>query len=158
MPKIDGAHKNYLTPEIWEETHLREIFCDTLTFQHFPWSCCKICVQKEVIHDLKNHSLVTWQATNLLISRKWCGFVKLNHYYFVLRYHPLTVLWRQYTSHFQNNDVTCLFDPLGGQWPIISIINHQWIRNCLYHLHKSTETTSLCRDSERRNSTERYRE
>ena len=24
--KIDGAHKNYLTPEIWEETHLREIF------------------------------------------------------------------------------------------------------------------------------------
>ena len=26
MPKIDRAHKNYLTPEIWEETHLREIF------------------------------------------------------------------------------------------------------------------------------------
>ena len=24
MPKIDGAHRNYLTPEIWEETHLRE--------------------------------------------------------------------------------------------------------------------------------------
>ena len=26
MPKIDRARKNYLTREIWEETHLREIF------------------------------------------------------------------------------------------------------------------------------------
>ena len=26
MPKIDGAPKNYLTPENWEETHLREVF------------------------------------------------------------------------------------------------------------------------------------
>ena len=26
MPKIDRAHKNYLTAEIWEETHLREKF------------------------------------------------------------------------------------------------------------------------------------
>ena len=25
MPKIDRAHKNYLTPEIWEEKHLRDI-------------------------------------------------------------------------------------------------------------------------------------
>ena len=33
MPKIDRAHKNYLTPEIWEETHLREIFYGTLIFQ-----------------------------------------------------------------------------------------------------------------------------
>ena len=24
MPKINRAHKNYLTPEIWEEKHLRE--------------------------------------------------------------------------------------------------------------------------------------
>ena len=24
MPKIDGAHRNYLTPEILEERHLRE--------------------------------------------------------------------------------------------------------------------------------------
>ena len=33
MPKIDRAHKNYLTPEIWEDTHLREIFNGTLIFQ-----------------------------------------------------------------------------------------------------------------------------
>ena len=33
MPKIIRAHKNYLTPEIWEETHLREIFYGTLIFQ-----------------------------------------------------------------------------------------------------------------------------
>ena len=34
MTKIDRAHKNYLTPEIWEETYLRaEIFYGTLIFQ-----------------------------------------------------------------------------------------------------------------------------
>ena len=33
MPKIDRARKNNLTPEIWEETHLREIFYGTLIFQ-----------------------------------------------------------------------------------------------------------------------------
>ena len=33
MPKIDRAHKNYLTAEIWEELHLREIFYGTLIFQ-----------------------------------------------------------------------------------------------------------------------------
>ena len=26
MPKLDRAHKNCLTPEIWDETHLSEIF------------------------------------------------------------------------------------------------------------------------------------
>ena len=31
--KIDRVHKNYRTPEIWEETHLREIFYGTLFFQ-----------------------------------------------------------------------------------------------------------------------------
>ena len=134
MPKIDRAHKNYLTPEIWEETHLREIFYGTLIFQQSSMICigrhvgghtlalqhggqnyflliscstfdsyaqmcckryhiifstfslkfkCKICVQKEVIHKFKKHILVTWPATNLLILRKWCGFEKRNHYYFV---------------------------------------------------------------------------
>ena len=39
MPKIDGAHKNYLTPEIWEETHLREIFYGTLIFQQSSMIC-----------------------------------------------------------------------------------------------------------------------
>ena len=34
---------------------------------------CKICVQKEVIHNFKNHILVTWQATNLLILKDGAG-------------------------------------------------------------------------------------
>ena len=29
MPKVDRAHKNYLTPETLEETHLREMFYAT---------------------------------------------------------------------------------------------------------------------------------
>ena len=32
----------------------------TSSFQHFPWSC-KICVQKEVIHNCKNHILVNFR-------------------------------------------------------------------------------------------------
>ena len=39
MPKIDRAHKNYLTPEIREETHLREIFYGTLIFQQSIMIC-----------------------------------------------------------------------------------------------------------------------
>ena len=39
MPKTDEAHKNYLTPEFWEETHLREIFYGTLTFQQSSMFC-----------------------------------------------------------------------------------------------------------------------
>ena len=33
IPKLDRAHKSYLTPEIWEETNLRDIFYGTLIFQ-----------------------------------------------------------------------------------------------------------------------------
>ena len=36
MPKIDRAHKNYLTPKIREEMHLREIF-DFSTLYWPPW-------------------------------------------------------------------------------------------------------------------------
>ena len=39
MPKIDGGHKNYLTPEIWEEMHLEEIFYGTLIFQQSSMIC-----------------------------------------------------------------------------------------------------------------------
>ena len=39
MPKIDRAHKNSLTPEIWEENHLREIFYGTLIFQQSSMIC-----------------------------------------------------------------------------------------------------------------------
>ena len=123
MPKIDRAHKNYLIPEICEETHLREIINGTLVFQQsillpsniaakttfcllscemfdsYTQMCCKryhiifstsslkfrrkSCVQKEEIHNFKNHILVKWPETNLLILGKWCGFEKPNYYYFV---------------------------------------------------------------------------
>ena len=145
MPKIVRAHKNYLTPKIWEKTHLREIFYGTLIFQQSSMICigrhvgghvlalqhggqnyflliscstfhiyaqmcckryhiifstfsvkfkCKICVQKEVIHNFKIHILVTWSFTNLLILRKWFGF-KTKWLLFCLRYDPLIVFRRQ---------------------------------------------------------------
>ena len=39
MPKIDETHKNYLTPEIWNEKHLREIFYGTLILQQRSMIC-----------------------------------------------------------------------------------------------------------------------
>jgi len=39
MAKIGRGHKNYLTREIWEETHLREIFYGTLIFQQSSMIC-----------------------------------------------------------------------------------------------------------------------
>ena len=39
MPKIDGVHKNHPTPELWDETHLRETFYDTLIFQQSSMIC-----------------------------------------------------------------------------------------------------------------------
>ena len=39
MSKIDRAHKSYLTSEIWEETHLKEIFYSTLIFQQSSMIC-----------------------------------------------------------------------------------------------------------------------
>ena len=39
MPKIDRAHKNYLTPEIWDGTHLRDMFYGTLIFQQSSMIC-----------------------------------------------------------------------------------------------------------------------
>ena len=39
MPKIVRAHKNYLTPEIGEETHSREMFYGTLIFPQSSIIC-----------------------------------------------------------------------------------------------------------------------
>ena len=39
MPKIDGGHKNCLTRENLEETHLRETFYGTLIFQQSSMIC-----------------------------------------------------------------------------------------------------------------------
>ena len=37
MPKIDRAHENYLTPEIWDETHWREIILALWFFNKVVW-------------------------------------------------------------------------------------------------------------------------
>ena len=148
MPKIDRAHKNYLTSETWKETHLREIFYATLSFQQSSIICigrhgggrtlalqhggqnyflliscqtfdsyaqmccklyhiifstisfkfkCKICVQKEEIHNFKNHIFVTWPTTNLLV-RVW----NTKSLLFCLRYDSLIVIRGQ-------NHITFLF-------------------------------------------------
>ena len=55
MPKIDRARKNYLTPEIWEETHLREIFYGTLIFQQ----SFMICIGRNV---RLQRTLPCWRA------------------------------------------------------------------------------------------------
>ena len=39
MPKIDRAHKNYHTPEIWKETHIRKIFYGTLILRQSSMIC-----------------------------------------------------------------------------------------------------------------------
>ena len=55
MPKIDRADKNYLTPEIWEETHLRETFYGTLIFQQSSM----ICIHRRALqHGGQNHFLL----------------------------------------------------------------------------------------------------
>ena len=39
MQKIDSANKNYLTPDMLEKTHLREVFYGTLIFQQSSMIC-----------------------------------------------------------------------------------------------------------------------
>ena len=79
-----------------------------IIFSTFPLNFkCKICVLKDVIPNFKNHILVTWPATNLLILRKWCG---LKNQITIL----LFKIWptnrfskaKSYNFHFHKNDVT----------------------------------------------------
>ena len=58
MPNIDRAHKNYVTPEIWEETHLREVFYGTLIFQQSSIICIDLPVGGHTLavqHGGKNY-------------------------------------------------------------------------------------------------------
>ena len=69
---------------------------------------CKICFHKEVIHNYNNHILVTWPATNLIILRKWCGFEKPNHYYFVFRrQNHITFIFIKTMSHDHLVQMAC---------------------------------------------------
>ena len=153
MPKIDRAHKNYLTPEIWEETHLREIFYGTLIFQQSSMICigrhvgghafalqhggqnyflliscstfhsyaqmcckryhiifstfslkfkCKICVQKEVSHNLKKSHFGHVTSYELTHFKKMVRVWKTKSLLFCLRCDPLIVFGRQ-------NHITVIF-------------------------------------------------
>ena len=61
IPKIDRAHKNYLTPEIWEGTFLREIFYSTLIFQQSSMICISRHVGRHTLalqHGGQNYFLL----------------------------------------------------------------------------------------------------
>ena len=70
---------------------------------------CKICVQREVIHNFKNHILVTWPFTNLFILRKWCG-LKNQITIILFKIWPTNRFSKakSYNFHFHKNGVTCL--------------------------------------------------
>ena len=79
---------------------------------------CKICVQKEEIHNFENHILVTWPATNLLIFKKMVWVWKTKSLLFCLRYDPLMIFQRQ-------NHITFIF---------IKTMSHDLLSsNCLFH-------------------------
>ena len=76
---------------------------------------CKICVQKEVIHNFKNHILVTWPATNFLAGLKNQITIILFKIWPTNRFSKA----KSYNFHFHKNDVTW---PLSanGLYPAIS--------------------------------------
>ena len=79
-----------------------------IIFSTFPLNFkCKICVQKDVIPNFKNHILVTWPATNLLILRKWCG-LKNQLSIILFKIWPTNRFSKakSYNFHFHRNDVT----------------------------------------------------
>ena len=127
-PNIDWTH---LTSEIWEETHLKELFYGTLIFQQnnmicivFVWlySClptwrpkqcprsdvlltlphhvfnislklkCKICVQKEVIDNLKKSHFGQVGSNEHIHFKKMVRVRKTKSLLFYLRYDPLIIV------------------------------------------------------------------
>ena len=82
---------------------------------------CKICVQKEVIQNFKNHILVAWPATNLLILRKINGTGLKNQITIILFKIWPTIRFskaKSYNFHFHKNDVT---------WPLSA--NGLWMQS-----------------------------
>ena len=72
----------------------------------------KICVQKKLIHNFKNHLLVTWPTTNLLILRKWCRNEKKIAIILFKTWPTNRFLKKKnHNFHFHKNDVT---------WPLIA--------------------------------------
>ena len=73
MPKIDKVHKNYLTPEIWGEMYLRDIFCRTSTFQQssmicLTWPCWNWSETTFCLHLVKHLRVTLRCAVNITAS------------------------------------------------------------------------------------------
>ena len=73
--------------------------CYHIIFSTFSWKFkCKICVQKKVIHNFKNHILVTWN---------WCGFEnRITIILFKIWPTNRFAKAKSYNFHFHKNDVT----------------------------------------------------
>ena len=80
---------------------------------------CEICVQKDVIHNyFKNHILVTWLATDLLILRKWCAGLKNQITLTLLKIWPANrfSMAKSYNFLFHKNDVMWHLSANGYQY------------------------------------------
>ena len=87
VPKIVRAHKNYLTPEIWEETHLSEIFYDTLIFRQSSMICIGRHVGGHAFalqHGCQNYFLLISCSTFHSYAQMCC-----RHYHIIFSTFPL---------------------------------------------------------------------
>ena len=125
MLKIDRARKNYLTPEIWEETHLRVwagvrrqliprkcslclqgIFYDTLTFWQ-SWSSSMICIGRHVgghtlalQHDSQNYFLLISCLTFDSYIQMCCKRYHIIFSTFSLQFKCKICVQKEVISHF----------------------------------------------------------
>ena len=102
----------------------------TSSFQYFPWSFkCKICVQKEVIHNFwKSHfgHVTSYELTNF---KKMVRVWKTKSLLFCLRYDPLIVFRRQ--SHITFTFIKAMSHDLFVQMAYYARhqnkLRHHWI-------------------------------
>ena len=121
MPKIDRAHWNYLSSEIWEETHSREIFYGTLIFQQSIGSM--ICID----HHVGGHTLALHHGgqTTFCLCLVKCLTVTLrcavNVATWSFQHLPWSlsakfVVWKRYTVHnYFKNDILVM-------WPATNLL------------------------------------
>ena len=126
---IHRGHNNYLTPEIWEEMHFREIFYGTLVFQqrsmisvgrhvglkedHFtPFAACP---SKYWSGNLFSRLLVTVDI--LVATSKWSALV-INSYHIVSETSEKLFArnWKQLSvKHTCTNTMRCfIWHPMTG--------------------------------------------
>ena len=124
---IDRAYKNYVTPQIWEKTHLREIFNGTLIFQQSSMIC--------IGHHVGGHTLPSNMAAKTtsclylvkrLIVTLRCA---LNVTTSCFQHFPWSCVQKKVIHNFNN--------PILVTWPATNLlILRKWCRfekpNCYY--------------------------